>query len=562
MRNFILLLFALFSIGNDATAQQKKTAIELIELDNLVGYYGQDKKFVVLFEQARIIKKFEHVWLVTYGYEFDAQHGESLGHVRSDDVIDTHGKLINRQTLVNAEGINILPGGADHFRYSGNAFIANRGRNFMLFDAKGKKLIDNTEGILTFAGGYAAYKQQGSWSFIHVSGKIVERNYSELRPLIHECGGYIVRAGNYYSFIDTLLQPVIVGEFTSMQWISYDHYVIEKAGKYGVINSRDKFLLPVEFERLNANQFLNEEIVIARRNGKDQLLSPWFKFIGRPYDHIKKSETGFYEVRENTSYGIIDSNGREIVAPEYEVCDMISEWGVRVKKGNYYGLISWQGKTILPLKYTTMGLPANERIVLGITDSLSGKSSFTYCDKTGELLSGFNYESARSFSEGLAAVRKNGKFGFIDTTGKLVVTYQFVEASSFKNGYCVVAKKAGKYGMIDITGLMIIPFKYEKLDDLSEDMIGFRKNGKWGFLNANGEQVIAPQYSEILSFSEGMAAVKDGPYWIYINKNKDLLIDMRIVRAESFSDGNAVIRIENSGRFLIDRNGHIIRELK
>lgn len=52
------------------------------------------------------------------------------------------------------------------------------------------------------------------------------------------------------------------------------------------------------------------------------------------------------------------------------------------------------------------------------------------------------YEAAQAFSEGLAAVRQNGKWGYIDTTGKAVIPFQYDQAYAFHEGKAVVGTLA------------------------------------------------------------------------------------------------------------------------
>ena len=49
------------------------------------------------------------------------------------------------------------------------------------------------------------------------------------------------------------------------------------------------------------------------------------------------------------------------------------------------------------------------------------------------------YEDASPFSEGLAAVRENGKWGYIDETGSLVIPCQYDLACPFREGLAIVA---------------------------------------------------------------------------------------------------------------------------
>lgn len=59
------------------------------------------------------------------------------------------------------------------------------------------------------------------------------------------------------------------------------------------------------------------------------------------------------------------------------------------------------------------------------------------------------YEDAGGFSDGLAAVKKNGKWGFIDESGKAVIPFEYDDVMSFSEGKAVVAnaeKKTDEYG--------------------------------------------------------------------------------------------------------------------
>ena len=61
------------------------------------------------------------------------------------------------------------------------------------------------------------------------------------------------------------------------------------------------------------------------------------------------------------------------------------------------------------------------------------------------------YDDAMDFSEGLAGVKLNGKWGFIDKTGKEVIPIKFDIAWPFENGKAMVQLN-GKSGTIDNQG--------------------------------------------------------------------------------------------------------------
>ncbi|MBP3319638.1 MAG: WG repeat-containing protein, partial [Ruminiclostridium sp.] len=51
------------------------------------------------------------------------------------------------------------------------------------------------------------------------------------------------------------------------------------------------------------------------------------------------------------------------------------------------------------------------------------------------------YEDAQSFSEDLAAVKKNGKWGYINEENKTVIPFQYAYAWPFNEGKAVVCKE-------------------------------------------------------------------------------------------------------------------------
>ena len=107
-----------------------------------------------------------------------------------------------------------------------------------------------------------------------------------------------------------------------------------------------------------------------------------------------------------------------------------------------------------------------------------------------ELISGYEWQNVKNFSEGFAAVKKDGLWGFINVEGDLAIDYSYTAVMRFSVGLCAVQ---------------------------------YRNNGKWGFIDPDGNFSINPEYSLASVFSEGFAAVKQGNYYAYIDKSCPLL---------------------------------------
>ena len=108
-----------------------------------------------------------------------------------------------------------------------------------------------------------------------------------------------------------------------------------------------------------------------------------------------------------------------------------------------------------------------------------------YNTNTGKIAIAPQYRRAWIFSEGLAAVQKDGNIGFIDHSGKTVIDFIFpyhgnpLSEFVFKNGHCVVADSSGRCGVIDTKGNWIIAAEYEHISAFKEYAIvtkaGLRK---------------------------------------------------------------------------------------
>ena len=112
-----------------------------------------------------------------------------------------------------------------------------------------------------------------------------------------------------------------------------------------------------------------------------------------------------------------------------------------------------------------------------------GKRGF-YSLNTNKVLVPATYTHAWFFSEGLAAVEKDGKIGFINMKGALVIPYQFVHRTNdrpdivFKDGRCVMANGNGQMGVIDRKGEWVVKPQYEKVDLTESGIFATTSNSK------------------------------------------------------------------------------------
>ena len=153
-----------------------------------------------------------------------------------------------------------------------------------------------------------------------------------------------------------------------------------------------------------------------------------------------------------------------------------------------------EGDGNITIKNTETGEVTAEKIKFDWTSASPNDSLGVFCSDgkrgyynsyTGKIVVEAQYRRAWIFSEGLAAVQKNGQIGFINRKGEEVIPFRYPYHGNtltefiFKNGHCVVADTTGKCGIINRKGEWTIQPKYDNIDAYEEYVIassaGIRK---------------------------------------------------------------------------------------
>ncbi len=172
--------------------------------------------------------------------------------------------------------------------------------------------------------------------------------------------------------------------------------------------------------------------------------------------------------------------------------------------------------------------------------------------------------AAFSLLEGLAQVKKSGKWGFINQHNEIIIPFHYDNAVGFIEDFAAV-QNSGKWGFISKNNLLTIPFQFESVGNFSEGFAAVQDSGKWGFINKNNEKVIPLQYDNTKAFSEGLTAVQLDNRWGFINNKGGTIIPFNFESVENFSEGLAAVSQFVDGEELwgyIDNNNIIVIPLQ
>lgn len=289
--------------------------------------------------------------------------------------------------------------------HEGLAFV-HQGDNYYFIDKEGKKAFDfKYDGIPTsFSEGLAAVWKDGKCGYIDKEG-------NEVIPLSDKYSGE--------KFSDGML-------------------AVFKDEKYGFVNTKGELLIPYTFEAQSemgdASEF-HEGFTIVYNDGSPSCVDKSGKELSiGDYSFILDFNDGMAVVNRDNKYGFIDTSGKEVIPCAYEEATSFSEGYAFVKKDGKYMQI----------------------------------------DKSGKILNTFNYENIREFHDGLAMVsKKSGNdilSGYIDTKGNEVIPCIYTSYSDFSEGLAAV-EKDGIYGFVDKKGNCTFDLKDEEVKKIIQAKI-------------------------------------------------------------------------------------------
>lgn len=270
---------------------------------------------------------------------------------------------------------------------------------------------------------------------------------------------------------------------------------------------------------------------------------------------------------------------------EYQDVGIYSGGRCPVSVGGKWGYVDTTANSCVPIKFAKVGAFSNELspvidadgkayyidpngnkkfvvlnvenvVELGLIEngiySLYNGTTWGFYDKEYNHLFG-EYQEVSAIGNGVAAVKKDGKWSLINREGKDLTgkTYESVAMDEklvvFRNDRLFVSDGSG-YQMIDSTGKVIGDTKYQAVHIFNDTTYAaVMLNGKWGFIDSTGKMVIEPQYEDARSFANGFAAVKKDGKWGFINTDGKMVIEPQFENAKDFNDHGCVFVIRNDG---------------
>ncbi len=278
-----------------------------------------------------------------------------------------------------------------------------------------------------------------------------------------------------------------------------NYFPVYTNGKWGVINSLGKMTIEATYDEMILIPNKTEDVFICT------------------YD--VNYETGEYKTK------VLDSKNKEIFL-DYDLVEPIynhdknqnlwyEENVLKVKKDNKYGLIDLNGKELLACKYDK--IEAIKEISNSLLIQNEGKVGL--CNSEGSIIIDPNYKSiiaiAEDYKNGYIVVDQDNKFGVIDINKSIILQPKYQDILPVYGNGKYVVKQEGSYKIIDKDENVLLADGFDTIEQINGDKLIIQKNGKFGVINLQKDEIIKANYDEIKYISDDYYIAKqNGKYGI------------------------------------------------
>ena len=224
-------------------------------------------------------------------------------------------------------------------------------------------------------------------------------------------------------------------------WRSPLRIAVSDSGNYGMVNMLDEWVVPPIYDRirLEYDHHRKQRTPVVSLDGQCGFLTPEGEAVFIPSaEYIYEFQNGYALIYIMQQKFRLDENGYDRFAG--------------------YNFADEHGKLVFAKSFTEYKPELSEGVVCYKENELYG-----YMNLDGEVLIEPQFQWAGPFSEGKAAVCRDGKVWYIDNSGAVVIRARRGDyGGKFENGMASIGTKGDRYGVIDANGKWIVKPRYER----------------------------------------------------------------------------------------------------
>lgn len=316
-----------------------------------------------------------------------------------------------------------------------------------------------------------------------------------------------------------IIKGLFTKETSTGKISSESYYTIYKDNKYGVLSSTGKTIIEPSYAEMiqipnnkNAVFICTYDINYQTGEYKTKVLNQKNQEIYTQYNKVEaisnKDENNnlLYEqnalkVEQNGKYGLISMNGKELIPVEYEEISPIIgvENSYKIKKEGKYGIVDHEGKIVIEPQYADIDILGKDNKSGFIIKNDIGKYGIVdYSNK--EILETKYNSIQKVFGNDLYVATDEEKQKLIKNDGTEVLKEGFSEIKEILSSQenAVIFVNNNKYGIMDLSGKVLINAEYDFLTEAKTGFFIAKTGDKYGIIDINKQTKIAFDYNSIV----------------------------------------------------------------
>jgi len=371
-----------------------------------------------------------------------------------------------------------------------------------------------------FSEGQAAVLENGTWVFIDSSGQQVFSTGLG-RSAGADLGSFVgglchFRQNRRWGFYGPQGKEQISPKYLYASDFCRGTAVVRPTDRFGLIDTAGRYLLPpTRFVWIGAFNELGLAQVREKADGPVGLVNTKAQIVVEPtkYIQIDSFFGGCARVRSAAGWGLINAQGRELIAPgAYAGLSRASE-GVlaalphlqtewiyvdtlnhRIINAVFTAVSPFQSGYALVNENKIISRRGFQRLPPGLdikfqAEGIFGMESFRgayFGNAAAENLFGRYFEDVKPFENGIGKVKKQGKWGAVNRRGVALVRPKFNFVHPQRDGNLIV-RPPNLFGLVDKSGKTLVPPDYDSIEWLEGNVFKLELGEQVGYLRRNGQ---------------------------------------------------------------------------
>lgn len=409
--------------------------------------------------------------------------------------------------------------------------------------------LKNISGNLMYEKSILKYSKNGKYGIINFEGKkLTKPIYEEIDTFQYKEGELLVKKDGKYGVINIKGKALVKNNYDKIETDKYyedengyrkDGYIVsnktEQGYRYGYLNLEGKEIIETKYNDLyRILEIESEDIyIICAENGQYGLIKNDKKIIGNEYQSLTYSESSnTITAIKGKKYGVISIDGKTIIPFEYSQIDITGEY--------IYAKDEKEKITVFDAKGNKIELDENIAI-LNIEDTnykiqietKNNKTTYSIYENEKKLTQKQYTYIQYLFNNYFIASNSNGKLGIIDSKEKIKVEFSYNSIQQIDNTnmiqtinnssnvteiYSKEMKKISelKDAILKNKTDYIELYNDNEVKYISKDerevkntelfiqnkIFAKKVNNKWGFIDSNGKQIIEPKYEKVTEINK------------------------------------------------------------